>query len=250
MYDLVLFGGTEEGRVLAEFLGTLPLSSCVCVATGYGSAMLPGLRCPQVRQGRMDEAEMGEFLLRAAPKLVLDATHPYASAVRENIRAVCSRLLLPCLRIVRPPQDLTGCRCFPSMPELVEYLNHDERQIFSTLGAKEMDALTAVHNFRERVSIRMLPSPEPLARCLALGYSQKRIICMQGPFSQELNRAMFRASGCEILVTKESGSIGGFPEKVRAAAELGMECCVLLRPAQEQGVSVAAAKQKILELCT
>jgi precorrin-6x reductase len=53
---------------------------------------------------------------------------------------------------------------------------------------------------------------------------------MQGPFSETLNRAMFEAADARILVTKDSGREGGFPEKVRAAKALGMKVAVLERP--------------------
>lgn len=249
MYDVVIFGGTEEGRLLAEFAASLPLRSCACVATEYGSSLLTPSSAVIVHQGRMDAAEMASFLNTHQPRLVLDATHPYAREVSENIRTVCQSLSLWLVRLVRPEGSLEGCRCFSRLDALIDYLNTSEKTIFSTTGAKEMLALTNVQNFQERVWLRMLPTPEPLAKVIAAGYPGKHLICMQGPFSEELNRAMFRAAGCDILVTKESGSAGGFREKVDAALALGMEVCVLLRPGQEQGISLEEAKNLLQELC-
>lgn len=248
MYDVVLFGGTEEGRLLAEFLAKTPLCACVCVATEYGTSLLTESPNLAIHQARMGAVEMEAFLVAAAPHLVLDATHPYAAVVSENIRQACDRLSLRLLRIVRPRESLDGCRCFATMESLLAYLNSHGRAVFSTTGAKEMKELTGIRDFQQRVWLRMLPSPKPLEAVLELGYPAKHIICMQGPFSEEMNKAMFRASGCEILLTKESGAAGGFAEKVAAARALNMEVCILLRPTVETGIDLPTAEQIITEL--
>ena len=83
--------------------------------------------------------------------------------------------------------------------------------------------------------------------CLDLGYRPERLICMQGPFSEGLNRAMFKAANAGILVTKNSGAAGGFPEKARAAESLGMVTAVLAKPYESGGVSLEYALQIIME---
>ena len=44
---------------------------------------------------------MRQFLLEAAPKLVLDATHPYARVVTEQVAALCRELAISYQRILR-----------------------------------------------------------------------------------------------------------------------------------------------------
>ena len=55
---ILLFGGTTEGRVLAQRLSRAGVEVVLSVATGYGAALAPegpGLR---VIAGRMEEGEM------------------------------------------------------------------------------------------------------------------------------------------------------------------------------------------------
>ena len=54
---------------------------------------------------------------------------------------------------------------------------------------------------------------------------------MQGPFSREFNQAVFAAYRAEVVVTKNSGAIGGTDEKLMAAMELGLKLIVVERPA-------------------
>ena len=65
------------------------------------------------------------------------------------------------------------------------------------------------------------------------------ILAMQGPFSKELNAAMLRSTGAAYMVTKASGSAGGFEEKIAAAAETGAVPVILGRPAQREGLDTA-----------
>jgi precorrin-6x reductase len=130
---------------------------------------------------------------------------------------------------------------------MARWLNSRPGTLFSTLGAKEAPALAAVTGFRERVWLRILPDPAGLAACLALGFPARRIVCMQGPFSAELNTALFRAARADILLTKESGRAGGFWEKITAAQGCGMAVALLARPAPEAGLTLAALARRVEE---
>jgi len=79
----------------------------------------------------------------------------------------------------------------------------------------------------------VLPTSTVLAECEALGFGVEQIIAMKGPFDAELNRALYRACRCDLVITKESGAEGGYQEKVRPCLELGIPCIVIRRPHTE-----------------
>ena len=57
---------------------------------------------------------------------------------------------------------------------------------------------------------------------------------------------MFKACGADILLTKDTGSAGGFPEKLAAAKALGMQVLVIRRPAESSdGKSLEEWKQAL-----
>lgn len=76
-----------------------------------------------------------------------------------------------------------------------------------------------------------------LKKAIELGYSNKNIICMQGPFSEELNAAMINSIGAKFLVTKESAVTGGFNEKVNSCIKTKIKCLVLKKP-EEEGITL------------
>ena len=79
MKNILLFAGTTEGRLLAEFLIHQPVRLHTAVATAYGASLLPSAPSMTVSSHRMNEAQMIDFIQQQHFDLVLDATHPYAS---------------------------------------------------------------------------------------------------------------------------------------------------------------------------
>jgi precorrin-6x reductase len=262
MIDLLLFGGTTEGRQLCDFLREKAIAAVVCVASSYGGEQLVAGDSLQILARRLDKAAMTRLIRRERPRLVIDATHPYATEVSRNIREACEDAhkdgdgeagppaAAAYIRVSRQKAqpEQAGCLCFTTLEEIIRRLNQTEAKAFIALGAKEAAALTGVKDYKRRLYLRILPAPDSLQSCLGLGYPASHIICMQGPFSQELNTAMFRETKAAILVTKESGDAGGFQEKAAAAQALGMDILLWARPDEEAGYSLAQVKAMIEEM--
>jgi len=245
--EVVLFGGTEEGRILGSLLGQKGIEALICVATEYGAGLLPSYDTVRVHTGRLDREEMIRLLEAEKPRLVIDATHPFAAGARENIKTACEEAGIKRLGLSRESLDSSGCVTFSQIEKLISWANDRPGIIFSALGAKEAGLLTGIDGYKERVWLRILPDAAGISACLAAGFPARHIICMQGPFSKELNAAMFRAADADILLTKESGRAGGYLEKLEAARECGMTAAVLMRPCQEDGMTLAALAKLIEE---
>jgi len=86
-----------------------------------------------------------------------------------------------------------------------------------------------------RLVARMLPRLDNMEKCQQLGFPQKNIIAIQGPFTKEFDRALYKQYGVTVMVTKESGKVGSVDEKVEAAKELGLDIIMIGRPKIEYG---------------
>ena len=250
MCEILLFGGTSEGRILAEFLSAREIPATVCVATGYGESVMDVRPPVRVRVGRLDAGDMEKLIGEISPALVVDATHPYADAVTRNIREACRNRETPYLRVHRESDEEEGCRYFDTLDEAIDWINGQEGVVFSSLGAKAAADLCRIERFQERVYLRLLPYPDGISSCIDLGYPMAHLLGMQGPFSRSFNEAMFRETGASILLTKEAGSYGGFQDKVLAAQACGMEVAVIARPADPDGMTLEQVKERILEVAT
>lgn len=247
--NVLIFAGTTEGRLLAQALAELEgVDATLCVATDYGKAVLEHLPARfTVLAARLSVEEMKALMAGGGFALAVDATHPYAVQVTDNIRAAASGAGLPLLRLLREEGAAgeDGCRYAESAAQVVEYLSTVEGNILLTTGSKELEPYTALPDYTRRVYPRVLPMVDAIEKCAALGFLSGHIIAMQGPFSEELNRAMLRQFDIKFLVTKDSGKAGGFAEKVNAARDVGVELLVIGRPAEEEGHSLAGVLEEI-----
>ena len=247
MCRILIFGGTTEGREIAEYCAAKGITAAVSVATEYGAELLPKSGFIKKLVGRLDSDEMKKLVTQLGCAAVIDATHPYAEEVTKNIKNACKWLGITCYRLIRSAEELSGCIKAGSMDELVELLNSSEKTALSTLGSKEMPKLAEVRGAAERIWIRALPVEDVRKSCTELGFCEDRLILEKGPFTVEQNIAHIRKSGAELLITKESGAVGGFPEKLKAAEICGIKVIVLTRPA-EKGFTAEEIKKIIDEM--
>ena len=247
MYKICVFGGTTEGRELAEFLNTQPCETVVCVATEYGQTLLPASDHLSVSARRLPVDEIVAMLRREPFDLVIDATHPYAVSITNSIANACRETGTECWRLLRGASSVSQDAVFVrDANEAAELLSRTEGNILLTTGSKELSAYVSVTGFAERVWARVLPMPASLDACAKAGLAPSHILAMQGPFSQELNTAMLQSIHAKWLVTKDGGDAGGFAAKDAAAKDAGARLLVIGRPAQTAGNDL---HETILALC-
>lgn len=242
MYKICVFAGTTEGRELVEYLCAQPVSVTACVATEYGETLLPSAKNLTVSTQRLTEEEMETLLASERFDLVVDATHPYARLVTENIADACAHTGTEYLRLLRDPAAKPGDAVFvEDIPEAAACLNSTEGNILLTTGSKELAKFSSIRDFENRTYARVLPMEESLRLCREAGLKSSHILAMQGPFSTQMNVAMLKSVDAKYMVTKDSGSAGGFGEKIAAAREAGAKLVVIGRPPQREGLRFSEA---------
>lgn len=247
MTDALVFAGTKEGRILAEYLCSSLGKVTASVATEYGEEILKNINGLNIVCGKLDFQGICELLKQESPKIVVDATHIYACEVTENVKRACEDRKIPYLRILRDTRAAENAVYVDSVKEGAAYLDAGEGNILITTGSKELKEYTAIRNYKERCFARVLSLPQVVTMCDALGFRGSHLIAMQGPFSKEMNAAMLKQVKASYLVTKESGDAGGFEEKCKAAKECGVTLVVIGKPKEEEGISLWEGKRYLAE---
>lgn len=241
---LLIFGGTTEGRILAEQAVALGAEATVSVATELGAEELAGLSGIRILTGRLDQAAI-EAMLADFDRCV-DATHPYAKIVTAAIAAACERTGTPLRRLLRPASSAGGAVWVESCAEAAAFLSGQPGNILLATGSKELNAFSCLE--KRRLFARVLPTHESLSACESLGLPHRNILALQGPFSQKLNEAMLEQYRIAWLVTKDGGQAGGFAEKLAAAQNTGAHLVLVERPA-DSGENLEAILAWIAEGC-
>lgn len=239
MYKILVFGGTIEGRKLLSYLNNKKVLVYAYVATEYGKDLLEESTNIKIFSKRLNKEEMIELFIKENFSLVIDATHPYATEVTKNIIDACNFVGFKHIRLIRETEEENnkGLKYVSKIEEAINYLENTKGNILVTTGSKELRKFTGLTSYKERVYARVLSTKDVVCECVDLGFEGSHLIAMQGPFSEELNYALLKSINADYLVTKESGKVGGFKEKINAAKRFGAKCIVIGRPKEEDGIS-------------
>ena len=276
MKKIVIFAGTTEGRRLSEILADAGIAHTVCVATEYGEIVMreqtdaEAARTKEqpfvsLHRSRMDREQMEEFLRNEGYEIVVDATHPYARVVTENIQSAVNTLRTTeretqfpiYLRLEREISETpeaedpaVSIRYFESNADCAKVLENTEGNILLTTGSKELATYCASGRLHDRLYVRILPGRESLELCMEQGIKGRQILALQGPFSTEMNAAILKQYDIRHMVTKNSGRTGGYQEKLEAAKMLGIPVDVI-QPARKawDTYSFAGICGKLEQLC-
>lgn len=245
MSNVFIFGGTTEGRKLAIACELLGIPAYVSVASEYGSDVLGELKVVKVLEGRMNIDEMSAGFKALDISVVYDATHPFATVVKENIKSACEQNEIEYIRVLRNITDIDSedYKLVKSVDEAVDYLTTCEGNVFVATGSKEIAKYKKLD--LSRVYARVLSAVESINACKDIGLEGSHIIAMQGPFSERLNIALMEEYNCKYMVSKQTGNNGGFDEKIEACKQAGVYPIIVALPQNDKGISEEEAIEHI-----
>ena len=232
---IFVLAGTQDGREIVRLLLEQGHDVAASVVSSYGGELLAhacGQRC-LINDKPLDEAALKDYLQEHDIRLLVDASHPYAANVSRNAIAVCQALSIPYIRYERDLSKLDYDRIavVHSYEEAAQAAAALGTKIFLTTGSRNLDKFVHSPDLKDcELTARVLPTAEVIGLCESLGLDAGHIVALQGPFSQELNRELFRKYGAEVIITKNSGTIGGTDTKFAAAAELNLPIVLIDRP--------------------
>ncbi|WP_003541421.1 precorrin-6A reductase [Desulfotomaculum nigrificans] len=248
---ILVLAGTVEGRQTAALLQEHGFRVTASVVSPYGAELLSrqGVSC--VRTGPLDELSL-QALLQQGVSLLVDATHPFATAISQLAMQVARRLGVPYLRLERPAAELPPHPLVHPVESLQQGIDRSlalGRVWFSTLGSKHLPTLVvAARRSGVKLVARVLPDLNVIKACLNLGLNPADIVALQGPCSEDLNLALYRQYRAQVVLTKDSGGTGGVPEKVAAAVKAGIPIVVWQRPRLSYPL-VLNSPEQVLEYC-
>ncbi|AIQ12237.1 precorrin-6A reductase [Paenibacillus durus] len=244
--------GTSDARELAALIQQNGFEILTSVVTDNAAKSLQEANLP-VRAGRLDKDEIVTLIRREEVKAIVDASHPFAEEAHRNAMEAAKEAGIPYIRFER------ASLVYGDDPKLTVVSSYEEAaleakklkgSIMLTTGSKTLSIFTK-HLLVDpdiRLVARMLPRRDNMEKCEELGVEQKNIIALQGPFTRELNEALYRQYGTTVMVTKESGKTGAVDEKIEAALKLGIQVILISRPEIDFGAVFTDFQDVIDEL--
>jgi len=239
---ILLLGGTSDTGPIAERLATAGYRVLASKATGVSLSVgdHPNIEC---RTGPLDETSLVDLIDRRAIVAIVDATHPYAAAIREMAWQVAQQKGIAYASFMRPAV------IDPATPGVTWAADHaaaaraafaQRRPVLLTTGARNLAPYARqARETGAALVVRVLDRPESWDACRREGILPKNVLAGRGPFSVEENRQHIRAFGIGVLVTKDSGTAGGTLEKLQAAEAERCHVVVVRRPMLTTGENFA-----------
>lgn len=230
---ILLIGGTSETAGLAEKLASAGYEVIVSMATGI-RLKLGNHRRIRVRRGRLDLAAMCALVRREDCVAIVCAAHPYAVLVRKMCAATARKCGLPLYVFDRPAlsgQELKNCIICRDHKSAARKAFRLGDHVLLTTGSKTLlPYVHEAHRSKAYLVVRVLPDPESIRACKQAHIQDEAIIARRGPFSVKDNLTDIRRLKIQVLVTKNSGLLGGMREKIIAARRGHCRVVVVERP--------------------
>ena len=209
---ILVFGGTTEGRKAVEVLEEAGKVYYYSTKTGEQDITL---HHGQRIDGALDVEAIQAFCCEHEIRLIVDAAHPFASQLHENIAQVSVSKNIPVIRYERiyPPRD-------PEMEWIDDYsqIPTDIHTLLATTGVQSISHLKWLEKIGIKVIYRILNRESSIQLAHEQGATDDQL-CFYP-----------QTADAEAVLMKESGESGGFNEKVKEAKEKGMRIIVLKRP--------------------
>ena len=222
---ILIFGGTTEGRKVASVCdqAAKPFyystkGDTQKIESANGIAITGGL----------DESTMQSFCKEKEIRLIVDAAHPFAEALHQNIATVAQRLDIPVVRYERDYQEQDiRLLWFDSYDKAIAYLV--DNKIDNLLALTGVNTVAKLKPYWQHHNcwFRILDRDDSRAIAEKEGFPIDKIIYYQ----QDSDEAsLYRELNPQAIITKESGESGGFAKKVKSAQSLNIPVLVVKRP--------------------
>lgn len=224
---ILIFGGTTEGRIAVE----------VCDQAGkpffYSTKgnlqdveMHNGVRL----SGVLSANDIKTFCMRHSIGCIIDAAHPFA----ENLHKAIDEAGVPVIRLQRSfpkhTDGVTYCRNYEDAARRMEADN-----VGCLLALSGVNTISKLRGYwtAHKTFFRILKRKESTDKVHEAGFPDSQIILYNDSLSlpsADDELLLMRQVGCDAILTKESGTSGGFEAKVSAARRLGLKVYVIECP--------------------
>lgn len=229
---ILVLGGTSDSLEICDRINKYKnLPYILSVTTSYGED-LARKYAKNVITGKLAKEDMINFIEQNNINKIIDATHPYAIEVSKNAIQCATELNIDYIRYER--KSLIDSinyenKCIVnSIEDACKIAREKGRNIFIGTGSKNLPQIVDFIPDRNLI-VRVLPTSDVILSCENLGLNADNIIAMKGPFNQSINEEFYKHYDIDIVVTKESGTAGGFLEKVNACEALKIPVVIIAR---------------------
>ena len=234
---ILLLGGTKDSTNIIEHVkNNYDAYILTTTTTEYGAKLAKESGSDEVIARPLPKDELTGIIKKENIDLLIDATHPFAAHITQTSVSIANELKMPFIRFERPITNLENIdtshihyvNSFDEAGKLIEN-EFIEGNVLHFAGANTMEEILK-HVSIDRFYPRILKVESSIEKCEMLGVDPSHIIPMNGAASLDENLELIERYDASVMITKESGEIGGVVEKIQAANEKDIAVIMIQRP--------------------
>ena len=234
---IFLLGGTKDSTNIIEFVKENYESYILTTTTTeYGARLARESGSDSTIARPLLKDEIIDIIKRENFDILIDATHPFAKHITQTSASIANELKMPYIRFERPITNLENmdtshihyADSFDDAGKLIEK-EFGKGNVLHFAGANTMEDILKYVSV-ERFYPRILKVESSIEKCENLGIDPSHIIPMTGAASLEENIELIEKYDARVMITKESGDIGGVVEKIDAANQKDVAVVMIQRP--------------------
>lgn len=235
--NIFLLGGTKDSTNIIEHVKSkYDPYILTTTTTEYGAKLAHESGSDETIAKPLPKDEILDILSSRHFDIMIDATHPFASHITQTCIEVSKIAEIPYIRFERPTTNLEYidtsrihyAESFDAAGKLIDD-KFDKGNVLHFAGANTMEDILKYVS-RERFYPRILKVPSSIEKCEELRVDESHIIPMKGAATTEENIELIEKYDACVMITKESGEIGGVIDKIEAANKKDISVVMIQRP--------------------
>lgn len=227
---ILVFGGTTEGlKAITE----LEDAGSPYYYSTRGDEQQADMHHGTRLCGAMDDRQIEVFCKEKGIRLIVDAAHPFASQLHNNIATAAEHLAIPVIRFERrnyvdsvKTAPITFCDDYADAVEALRGFYC----VLATTGVQSIGRLKPLRGYGVKVYHRILRRQSSLDMAKREGVPDDEL-CFYG---EETTADLIARLGADAILMKDSGESGGTEGKINDALKAGVRIFVIRRPAMPQ----------------
>lgn len=228
--QILIFGGTTEGRKTANWLSDLKQPFYYSTKTNSHPLISEMGEC---LSGGMNVEEMIEFCRNQEIKLIVDAAHPFAADLHMNLHRVASELDMAIVRIEREfveRLEHEHIHYLPSMEACIQAIKKEGiERVLSLVGVKTLPKIKKALAKCD-IWFRILNFTDSIRIANDANVREERLIVSSRFENLLLEEELIKEHGIQGIMTKESGYSGLLDKKMQLAIKHEIPLFVVKRP--------------------
>lgn len=234
---IFLLGGTKDSiNIIEHIKNNYDAFILTTTTTEYGAKLAKDGGSDSTIAKPIPKEEIIEILTEQNFDILIDATHPFAEHITQTSSSIANELKIPYIRFERPTTNFENVdishihftKSFDDAGKLIAD-KFNQGNILHFAGANTMETILKYVS-PERFYPRILKVESSLEKCEKLNVDPTHIIPMNGAASIEENVELIEKYDACVIITKESGDIGGVIDKIEAANKKDISVIMIQRP--------------------